>query len=185
MSATAASSAPISANDQIIESGDDMNMKRRKDLIGDCALVEIIHLHDCFRGALNALEIDLVALGKMVLRPHSNSTSTSNEIGEASNAESIDELHRQQLHQQHQSITELESKATARFQVIWSVFRAHSAAEDEFIWPALRLKTQGAINGSPCGSPCYNPAENHNGSDNPQSDDEVVAGKAWILRHLH
>ena len=100
MSATAASSTPISANDQIIDRGDDMTMKRRKDLIGDCALVEIIHLHDCFRGALNALEKDLVTLGKMVLRPHSKSNSAADELGGTSNTESIDELHQQQLHQQ-------------------------------------------------------------------------------------
>ena len=113
MSATAASSAPISVKDQTIDSGDDMTMKRRKDLIGDCALVEIIHLHDCFRGALNALEKDLVALGKMVLRPDSSRSSSSDELGETSSIDSIDELHRQQLQQQHQSISELESKATA------------------------------------------------------------------------
>ena len=182
----AASSTPIPVNEQNIDSGDDLTMKRRKDLIGDCALVEIIHLHDCFRGALNALEKDLVALGKMVLRPDgrsSSSSSSSDELGETSSIDSIDELHRQQLHQQHVSITELECKATARFQVIWSVFRAHSAAEDEFIWPTLRLKTQGEINGSPCGSPCYNPVENHNGSDNPQSDDEVVEQEEYEEDH--
>merc|ERR1719162_2759885 len=132
--------------------------KSRKGLIGDCALVEIIHLHDCLRGALNALEKDLTELSKMVLSTSSSGSSTiSHDANGNAITTSVDESQRLQFQQQHQSISELESRATARFQVIWSVFRAHSAAEDEFIWPALRLKTQGAISGSPCGSPCYNP----------------------------
>ncbi len=106
--------------------------QRRKDLFGDCALVEIIHLHDCLRGAINALEKDLTELSRMVL----------DDEGEAKTEKSPQ--------QQHRLLTELESRATARFQVIWSVFRAHSAAEDEFIWPTLRSKTQGRITGSPC-----------------------------------
>jgi zinc finger-like protein len=34
----------------------------------------------------------------------------------------------------------LERRVAGRFTVIWSVFRAHSSAEDEFIWPALKAK---------------------------------------------
>ena len=49
--------------------------------------------------------------------------------------------------------------------MIWSVFRAHSSAEDEFIWPALRSKLgRGDIMGSECD---YNKAEIPPG--NPQS----------------
>ena len=33
--------------------------------------------------------------------------------------------------------------------MIWSVFRAHSAAEDEFIWPALKAKQVSLPEGSP------------------------------------
>lgn len=187
MSATTASSTPISndltasivgTNDLPSSSVDgsrtesnSTNMsdtKSRRDLIGDCALVEIIHLHDCLRGALNALEEDLTELSKMVLSPNGIKNSTS-----------VDELNNLHIQQQHQSISELESKATARFQVIWSVFRAHSAAEDEFIWPALRLKTQGAITGSPCGSPCYNPVENQH----DHGDDEVVEQEEYEEDH--
>jgi len=36
--------------------------RKAKDLFGDCALVEIIHLHDCFRGALKNLEVDVSEL---------------------------------------------------------------------------------------------------------------------------
>jgi hypothetical protein len=124
--------------------GDDNTVaaiQRRKDLFGDCALVEIIHLHECLRGALQALEKDLMDLSHMVL----------NESTNRNNCFPNDGNNKQQ--QYHALLSELESRATARFQVIWSVFRAHSAAEDEFIWPALRLKTEGRIQG--CGSPCY------------------------------
>jgi len=168
-----------------INSGNSITMtnnKSRKDLIGDCALVEIIHLHDCLRGALNALEKDLTDLSDMVLSPNS---AITNGISNSS----VDESYRLELQQQHQSISELESKATARFQVIWSVFRAHSAAEDEFIWPTLREKTQGLISGSPCGSPCYNPMENHhdhdhgNGNGNEHSDDELIEQEEYEEDH--
>lgn len=45
-------------------------------------------------------------------------------------------------------VGELERRVAGRFKVIWSVFRAHSSAEDEFIWPALRMKTQGRVGGA-------------------------------------
>jgi uncharacterized FlaG/YvyC family protein len=144
----------INSNVNININTNTTNNKSRKDLVGDCALVEIIHLHDCLRGALAALETDLTELSQIVLRPNSNYEPGSNI------PEKIEEQQLQQQH--HKMLSELESKATARFQVIWSVFRAHSAAEDEFIWPALRLKTQGLVKGSPCGSPCYQPTDNGN-----------------------
>jgi len=164
------------------------NNKSRKGLIGDCALVEIIHLHDCLRGALNALEKDLTELSKMVLSTSSSGNSSiSHDANGNSITTSVDESQRLQFQQQHQSISKLESRATARFQVIWSVFRAHSAAEDEFIWPALRLKTQGLITGSPCGSPCYNPMDHHHDHDhdhgNEHLDDEVVEQEEYEEDH--
>lgn len=87
--------------------------KRRKELFGDCALVEIIHLHDCLRGALKELQRDVAALSQSIQQ------------------DGID------------NVADLERRVAGRFKVIWSVFRAHSAAEDEFIWPALRSKTGG------------------------------------------
>lgn len=105
--------------------------RRRKDLFGDCALVEIIHLHECLRGALKALEKD------------------------------VDILHRTLKEGQGgKEVSDLEGKVNGRFKVIWSVFRAHSSAEDEFIWPALRKKTNGILKGSPN----YRPNENHDHS---------------------
>jgi len=163
----------------------DNNMTRR-DLIGDCALVEIIHLHDCLRGALNALEKDLTDISSMVLSTGSSGSDSTDARG-ISTTISLDKSQRLLLQQQYQSISELESKATARFQVIWSVFRAHSAAEDEFIWPALRLKTQGLISGSPCGSPCYNPMDNHQQHDDNNGihhlDDEIVEQEEYEEDH--
>lgn len=91
-------------------------MKRRKELFGDCALVEIIHLHDCLRGALRALSADVDKLAAIV-------KDGSRDV-------------------------DLEKKVAGRFTVIWSVFRAHSQAEDQFIWPKLREKTHQA-HGSP------------------------------------
>jgi len=97
--------------------------KRRKELFGDCALVEIIHLHDCLRGALKALQNDVTALRQCIQQESPNNNN----------------------------ISDLERRVAGRFKVIWSVFRAHSAAEDEFIWPALRSKT-GRLGGSPHGT---------------------------------
>jgi iron-sulfur cluster repair protein YtfE (RIC family) len=102
--------------------------KRRKDMFGDCALVEIIHLHDCLRGALKALQQDVIDL--------SSSLQTTGRMSS--------------------DVAELERRVAGRFKVIWSVFRAHSAAEDEFIWPALQNKT-----GRYLGSPKYDPSSNH------------------------
>jgi hypothetical protein len=131
----------------------DAAQRRRRALFGDCALVEIIHLHDCLRGALQALEKDLMDLSHMVL-------DGDDERMDADSPACFDPDKRPQQQQQRQlryclSLSELESRATARFQIIWSVFRAHSAAEDEFIWPALRLKTQGRIQGC-CGTNTIN-----------------------------
>lgn len=114
--------------------------QRRKDMFGDCALIEIIHLHDCLRGALGSLEKEVQELHAALLQE--NSTK--------------------------QQLNTLECRVNGRFKVIWSVFRAHSSAEDEFIWPALQLKTQGKVKGSPS----YRP--NHSSpSDTQVSNDDT------------
>ena len=101
--------------------------KRRKQLFGDCALIEIIHLHDCLRGALKALETDVEKLSQSIVKSEGP---------------------------QSDHLEDLERRVAGRFKVIWSVFRAHSSAEDEFIWPALQRKTQGRIQHH---SPKYKP----------------------------
>lgn len=136
----------------------DAAKQRRKDLFGDCALVEIIHLHDCLRGALQALEKDLMDLSHMVLKEEilDEKKNQSKKYVDASDTTTATATaNTQDQFQYHAVLSQLESRATARFQVIWSVFRAHSAAEDEFIWPTLRLKTQGQIQG--CNSPRHRP----------------------------
>lgn len=94
--------------------------QRRRELFGDCRLIEIIHLHDCLRGELNALEKGVYEV--------------SQSLQDTGNQEILDKL---------------DKEVASRFQIIWSVFKAHSSAEDEFIWPTLRSKTKGKITGSP------------------------------------
>jgi iron-sulfur cluster repair protein YtfE (RIC family) len=125
---------PEAAEDAMVE---DPVWKRRKELFGDCALIEIIHLHDCLRGALKALESDVSELAGVVVKGNVNK----------------------------QVVADLERRVASRFKVIWSVFRAHSAAEDEFIWPALQSKTQGLIRGSP-EYPAGEPSDSGSGHPN-------------------
>ncbi|GMI12151.1 hypothetical protein TrVE_jg37 [Triparma verrucosa] len=84
----------------------------------NCALVEIIHLHDCLRNALAALQSDALLLQKT----YSASPTTSP-------PHSPNVVHYAQV-------------ASGRFQVIWSVFQAHSKAEDDYIWPCLKAKQE-------------------------------------------
>lgn len=135
MSSTAASS---NADD----SNTGTSSRRAKNLFGDCALVEIIHLHDCFRGALRALKVDVTELCREI------SAAGSDETPEDAAVKSTDRL------------IDLERRVAGRFTVIWSVFRAHSAAEDEFIWPALKAKQVSLPDGA--FSPCHSPR--HDGS---------------------
>jgi len=107
--------------------------RRAKEIFGDCALVEIIHLHDCFRGALKNLEVDVSELCREM------SSAGSAATGAAVHSET--------------RISDLERRVAGRFTVIWSVFRAHSAAEDEFIWPALKAK-QVSLPDDACGCDC-------------------------------
>ena len=108
--------------------------RRAKNIFGDCALVEIIHLHDCFRGALKNLEVDVSELCREI--------SAASDVGDDGINDNIT-LSR---------ISDLERRVAGRFTVIWTVFRAHSAAEDEFIWPALKAK-QVSVEGI-CGCDC-------------------------------
>jgi len=84
-------------------------------VFGDSPLVEIIHLHDCFRGALKNLELDV------------------SELCHAINIAECEES-------TQDKVTDLHGRVAGRLNVIWTVFRAHSSAEDEFIWPALKAK---------------------------------------------
>jgi len=103
-------------------------------------LVEIIHLHDCLRGALKALQHDVSQLSQLLQKGNYDS-----------------------------NVSDLERQVAGRFKVIWSVFRAHSTAEDEFIWPALQSKT-----GRHLGSPKSNPAAPEQASNNHTEKPSVV-----------
>ena len=135
-----------SSSSHSAERREDFLTNRRKEVFGDCALIEIIHLHDCLRGALSALETDVNELAGAILANDSNKPDSH--ASKVSSNHSIS----------HQSkLADLERRVASRFKVIWSVFKSHSQAEDEFIWPALKLKSQGAIVSSPKSSPKYQP----------------------------
>lgn len=87
--------------------------RRAKDLFGDCALVEIIHLHDCFRGALTTLVADVSDLCKEITI--ATRGSDESKIANSSSSE------------QDCKLLDLERRVAGRFTVIWSVFRAHSS----------------------------------------------------------
>jgi hypothetical protein len=110
--------------------------RRTKDLFGDCALVEIIHLHDCFRGALAALKVDVDELCLEI----SDSQPPSLTEMDGGKPEGADGKPKKKAEGGTEGLIDLERRVAGRFTVIWSVFRAHSAAEDEFIWPALKAK---------------------------------------------
>ncbi|GAX24341.1 hypothetical protein FisN_4Lu600 [Fistulifera solaris] len=76
---------------------------------GDCSLIEMLHLHDCLRTSLQSLLREV----EFFLHCAEQKTSTLSEL------------------------RILSQKIYGRFQIIWSVFQAHSSAEDEFLWPAV------------------------------------------------
>lgn len=108
------------------------------------ALVEIVHLHDCFRSALKNLNTDVEDLCQLITSSQDGKSpedSSAMQVGSQNNTSSDDR------------IIDLERRVAGRFTVIWSVFRAHSAAEDEFIWPALKAK-QVALPSDACNCNC-------------------------------
>lgn len=87
-------------------------MSGKKSEIGnleDCSLIEMLHLHDCIRTSLQSLVEEVELFARCM----------------ESNASTFSELRL------------LSRKMYGRFQIIWSVFQAHSSAEDEFLWPAV------------------------------------------------
>lgn len=160
----------------------------------DCALIEIIHLHDCLRGALAQINDDVQVLvhsaacinsgtyTNSIANGNSNtensntssncsstssSNSTSSSISTTSSPTSQNQTSLASTMASStkneilkpspfSSLTSLSSTITStfdidkasdiansvasRFHLVWSVFQAHSGAEDEFIWPALKMK---------------------------------------------
>ena len=81
-------------------------------------MFEIIHLHECLRGALKALLDDIRDLSALAQTAVSDEKTLS-----------------------------LERRVLGRFRVIKSVFQAHSRAEDGFIRSALKAKINGKQSG--------------------------------------
>ncbi len=103
----------------------------------DCALIEIIHLHDCLRGALVQIQTDvqtLVDSSQNIIILTNNNISVSDNVSDNNNNNhskfDVDKA------------ADLSNSVASRFHLIFSVFQAHSAAEDEFIWPALNMKIE-------------------------------------------
>lgn len=151
--------------------------KRRKETFGDCALIEIIHLHDCLRGALKALESDVNDLTRFVNGNKDEKDVLPNDMMPPATRSEAEEL---------SWIADLERRVAGRFKVIWSVFKSHSEAEDEFIWPALKIKSQGVIDSSPKNSPKYTSTtvDNNVRSDVTENDILVGASNQEYTGHL-
>lgn len=124
---------------------EDLQRKKRRQIFGECALIEIIHLHDCLRGAIRALELDVTTLETQLKECVSKTDMRSTTSDDRSS---------------RNSAASLERRIAGRFKVIWSVFKSHSQAEDEYIWPALKTKTQNQrpSSSSTCESPTNNPS---------------------------
>jgi Zinc-ribbon/CHY zinc finger/Ring finger domain len=146
-----------SSSSHSTERREDFLTNRRKEIFGDCALIEIIHLHDCLRGALTALENDVNELAGAIVTREGSDEDLLHSTKTSSSATSC----------QLSKLADLERRVASRFKVIWSVFKSHSQAEDEFIWPALKLKSQGEVVSSPKSSPKY--SQNQSSSDVPSS----------------
>ena len=156
--------------------------------LADCALVEIIHLHDCLRGALHHLLSDVNHLVQasdclpddatqescQVDEGDSTTAATASAAAVASTAGSLAPTHK--IEAVHSTCSSDSSEApnrsstntekvfhikeaadtsnliASRFYLIWSVFQAHSNAEDEFIWPTLKAKVVVELSNCGCGS---------------------------------
>jgi|AntRauTorckE5430_2_1112549.scaffolds.fasta_scaffold05721_2 hypothetical protein len=149
----------------------DLSTKR---LFAECALVEIIHLHDCLRGALHKIQLDVDSLvytasaiqddypepkatKKSTLADQGSDDSPSisslkgsdNDIKISTTATApISRLTPMPIFDM-QKASDLSTSVASRFHLIWSVFQAHSGAEDEFIWPALKKKIESTKRSDP------------------------------------
>ena len=79
----------------------------------DCPLWEIVQLHDCIRGELRTLQSRVTRLraatGEVLRSDGRYAYSVASEV-----------------------------QIRSQVQMLYAVFQAHSTAEDEIIWPALK-----------------------------------------------
>jgi hypothetical protein len=94
------------------EADDLTNTKRRKEeLFGDCALIEIIHLHDCLRGALKVLMSDVDQLATLCCCDDCWNLQTSVTINENETENTVKDT------MKDKQIADLERRAASRFKV--------------------------------------------------------------------
>ncbi|CAM9754564.1 unnamed protein product, partial [Heterosigma akashiwo] len=89
-----------------------LNGNPHKDLYQDCPLIEIVHFHECLRGELRSLHDNVKRLRSLL--------DGTKKISE--------------------EVLSLEMQVQSQFKLLHAVFQAHSTAEDETIWPALKQK---------------------------------------------
>jgi zinc finger-like protein len=131
---------------------DSISSLQTRRLFGDCALVEIIHLHDCLRNALYQIQTDvnsLVVAASFIGTDKGNNSNNSNNNSDGSNSTEVEQKDGttntktpEKMKFDIKLASELSNSVASRFHLIWSVFQAHSGAEDEFIWPALKMKME-------------------------------------------
>lgn len=106
----------------------------------ECALIEIIHLHDCLRGALDQIQTDVETLVQSSSCIHDETATDENSgVAKKNSLDTNEESKESESFDIHVA-SDLSRSIASRFHLIWSVFQAHSGAEDEFIWPALKMK---------------------------------------------
>jgi Hemerythrin HHE cation binding domain. len=122
-----------------------------KRLFAECALVEIIHLHDCLRGAMRQIQQDVDSLVLTASVIDDDPESLKEE--DCSHGLKDQTVQVTRLIFDIEKANDLSNNVASRFHLIWSVFQAHSGAEDEFIWPALKMKIESkkrSGNGATC-----------------------------------
>ena len=134
-------------------------MSSARKRFADCALIEIIHLHDCLRGSLMEIQKDVQTLMDSSFFIVKSSSATDDNDNDNHNH---NHNHNEKNHTENDTdgpavsfstknatpkfeiytAANLSNSVASRFHLIFSVFQAHSGAEDEFIWPALKMKIE-------------------------------------------
>ena len=156
------SSTPIRTTTEKRERSYSVSTSRKR--FADCALIEIIHLHDCLRGSLVEIENEVQILvdssafiGINSQTNNSNNSNSSASSTTVTTASSSTEAESKTTEFDIEHAADLSNSIGSRFHLIFSVFQAHSGAEDEFIWPALKMKIESKK------------SSNNNNSNNPNN----------------
>eukprot|EP00557_Chaetoceros_sp_GSL56_P005145 CAMPEP_0176502072 /NCGR_PEP_ID=MMETSP0200_2-20121128/14541_1 /TAXON_ID=947934 /ORGANISM="Chaetoceros sp., Strain GSL56" /LENGTH=599 /DNA_ID=CAMNT_0017901085 /DNA_START=355 /DNA_END=2155 /DNA_ORIENTATION=+ len=133
-----------SSNTNIDDTTTAKNTSSPKRLFAECALVEIIHLHDCLRGAMRQIQKDVnsLVLTASVIEDDPEYITDIQKLKDYPAAYANNDTQPTSLKFDIEKANDLSNNVASRFHLIWSVFQAHSGAEDEFIWPALKTKIE-------------------------------------------